>query len=172
MSFVAQITPSKKASVLYNKDMTLFSLMHWLRVLTAAGILLSLSLEDLRSERIPASRSLLLAGTAFLRLLTAPAPGTLLLSMLTGSALLFLLLLAFTWLMDRILGRETLGGGDVKLITALSLHLGFYRSALMLLLACLLALAGELLLRSNIRSRFPFVPYLSLSAFFFLLTDL
>ena len=130
--------------------------MQWIRILTAAAILLSLSLEDLRSERIPASRSLLLAGTAFLRLLTAPAPGTLLLSMLTGSALLFLLLLAFIWLMDHIL----------------SLHLGFYRSALMLLLACLLALAGELLLRSNIRSRFPFVPYLSLSAFFFLVTDL
>ena len=171
MSFVAQITPSKKASVLYNKDMTLFSLTHWFRILTAAGILLSLSLEDLRTERISPRRTLLLAGTALLRLLTAGASsGRQLLFMFTGSALLLFLLLAFTWLMDRFLGRETLGGGDIKLTAALALHLGFFRSVLMLLFACLLALAGALLFRRSIRSRFPFVPYLSLSAIFFLIT--
>lgn len=41
---------------------------------------------------------------------------------------------------DRLLKRKSLGGGDVKLIFAVSMYLGMERSLLMLFLACILGL--------------------------------
>ena len=51
-------------------------------------------------------------------------------------------LLALTLAYEGLLKREALGGGDVKLVAALALFLGLARSALCLIVACVVALIG------------------------------
>lgn len=80
------------------------------------------------------------------------------------SALVFgggMLLLA-RW-MDRLLDKESLGGGDIKLFALLGLYLGFARSLLALLLSSLLGLLLALVPRGGDK-RIPFAPAISLAA--------
>ena len=65
--------------------------------------------------------------------------------------------------MDRLLEKESLGGGDMKLFALLGLYLGFARSLLALLLSSLLGLLLALLRRGEDR-RIPFAPAISLAA--------
>lgn len=80
------------------------------------------------------------------------------------SALVFgggMLLLA-RW-MDRLLDKESLGGGDIKLFALLGLYLGFARALLALLLSCLLGLLLALVPRGG-EKRIPFAPAIGLAA--------
>ena len=148
--------------------MALFSLIRYLRLAAAAVLLGLLSLEDVRTRRLPERQILLLAGASLLRLLPfclscaeSGALRAVLADMLAGGAGILLLLLAFTWFADRIFRRETLGGGDIKLAAALGLHLGFYPALTALLGACAAALAAALIRWRRSGSRFPFAPYLA-----------
>ena len=67
-------------------------------------------------------------------------------------------LLALSLVMDKVLGRESLGGGDVKLFAVMGLYLGFVASLLALPLACLLGLACAALLRRGRGEAVPFGP--------------
>ncbi len=149
--------------------MALFSVIRYVRPAAAAVLLGLLSLEDIRTRRLPERQLLLLAGASLLRLLpfwfSCAGGGALravLADMLAGGAGMLFLLLAVTWLADRIFRRETLGGGDIKLAAALGLHLGFYPALTALLAACAAALAAALLRRRG-GSRFPFAPYLAIA---------
>lgn len=72
------------------------------------------------------------------------------------------MLLVARW-MDRLLDKESLGGGDIKLFALLGLYLGFARSLLALLLSSLLGLLLALVRRGG-EKRIPFAPAISLAA--------
>ena len=145
-------------------------LFRTIRIAAAAALLFCLSREDIRTRRLSDRKILLLAGISFLRILPylrGPAvkeAAAVLLHMLAGGAGTLLLLLAAARLADLIFRTETLGGGDIKLAAALGLHLGMDGAVLMLLSACMLALAAALILHRRRRASFPFAPYLSAAA--------
>ena len=153
--------------------MTLFDCFYTARIAAAAVLLVVISVKDVRTRRIPGRLILLLAAASLLRIapfITAkPADGSgalrvipaVLPDMLLGGAGTLLLLLALTHLADRLLGRETLGGGDIRLAAALGLHLGLYSALLMLLAASLLALPEAVVRRRKGEPDFPFAPYLA-----------
>lgn len=75
---------------------------------------------------------------------------------LGGSVLLLALV------MDRVLGRESLGGGDVKLLALLGLYLGWVGGLFLLMLACVLGLVFAAL--KGQREAFAFGPFIAVSA--------
>ncbi len=69
----------------------------------------------------------------------------------------FAVLLALALVMDRILKRESLGGGDLKLMALSALYLGPMRTILMLEVSCVLALLFAAV-TGAFKKRFPFGP--------------
>lgn len=67
-------------------------------------------------------------------------------------------LLALSLVMDRILKRDTLGGGDVKLFALTGLYLGLLGGLFALIFSCVLGLACARLLRRGAGEPFPFAP--------------
>lgn len=141
-----------------------------LRIGAAGVLLLPISVRDIRTGRLPERLIRLLAAASSLRVIpllpgmpggTAETLFAVLFDMLSGGAGTLLLLLAVTRLADRLTGRNTLGGGDVRLAAALGLHLGFFPMLIELLAASFLALPEALLRRRRGESGFPFAPYLS-----------
>ena len=65
-------------------------------------------------------------------------------------------LLGLSLLMDRILKRDSLGGGDIKLFAVLGLYLGAVGTLFMTLLACLLGLVFAALRRRRTAGSEPF----------------
>lgn len=115
-----------------------WELLQWLLL---AGLLLLLSLIDWTARLLP--DKLLLAAIAvrvvFLFVLAQPLPETLV-DMALGAFSVSLPLLVLSLAMDRILGKETLGGGDIKLLFVLGLYFQWLEMILLLLIGCVLAL--------------------------------
>ena len=67
-------------------------------------------------------------------------------------------------LMDRILKKDSLGGGDVKLLAVIGLYLGFLPTLFALILACFIGL-GQAVASGRVHGKaFPFGPALSAAA--------
>lgn len=108
------------------------------------------SLVDLYCRLIP--NGCILAGVAarLLSLALAGASGALsagdLARLLAGSALsasiAFMSLSFFALVIERILGGASVGGGDVKLVSVVALHLGLAKAAGAVLVACALGIAS------------------------------
>ena len=79
-------------------------------------------------------------------------------------------ILAVSLLLDLVLHKETLGGGDVKLFAMLGLYTGIWRGLLLLILACILGLLFPLFGGRNKKKEFPFGPAIALAAAITLLT--
>lgn len=79
---------------------------------------------------------------------------------LVAAAVVFI---GVAYVVGKILGREALGGGDVKLAMAAGLMLGWQRFLLMMLIASLSASAAMLILRKKNRAseEIPFGPFLT-----------
>lgn len=74
-------------------------------------------------------------------------------------------LLAISLVMDRILGRDSLGGGDIKLFFVTGLYLGMIGTLFTMMLACIMGLIIHTLSRSGQKYReFPFGPSIAVSA--------
>ena len=73
-------------------------------------------------------------------------------------------LLLISLAMDKILKKESLGGGDIKLFAVVGLYLGFAGTLFALLLGCVLGLVFAALLRRGMRCPFPFGPAIALAA--------
>lgn len=74
-------------------------------------------------------------------------------------------LLAVSLVMDKVLGRDSLGGGDIKLFAVVGLYLGMIGTLFALMLACVLGLAIHALIKRGEEKReFPFGPSIALSA--------
>ena len=74
-------------------------------------------------------------------------------------------LLGVSLVMDRLLGRDTMGGGDIKLFAVVGLYLGFIGTLFTLVIACIVGLAiGALIKRRRSGATFPFGPAIALAA--------
>lgn len=124
-------------------------------------ILLGISLVDLETYRIP--RKFLWAAVlwwlVFLPFLTKGVFSEAFRG-LAGALFLGGTLLSAVLLMDRILGKESMGGGDVKLYAVTGLYVGIGRGVFLLLLSCVLGLFYCILKR---KSRIPLAPSISLA---------
>ena len=112
----------------------------WLPLAALGAALLYASIFDLETLRIPDSVNVVLAA---LGLLLAAADHRALAASLTGGAV-FLVLTLIRRLYVRLKGRDGLGGGDIKMLSAMGVWLGPERFPLMLTLAAGLALIAAL----------------------------
>ena len=135
-----------------------------LRNLVFLGCLFLLTLTDLDAMIIPdgchiAAIVAWLAALPFVGM----SRGTILTHVLAGIALgggLLLISLA----MDRILGRESMGGGDIKLMAVVGLYLGPIGAMFALVLACVIGLLFHALRRGDGARAFPFGPSIAVAA--------
>ena len=134
-------------------------LVLWL--LTAAA-LLAAALVDASTHEIPHGPLLFAAAARvlFLFLLKQPLLPTLrdmALGALAVPGALLLLALA----MDKVLGRESLGGGDIKLLAVMGLGMGWAEMLLLLLCACVLGIAWALRPGGDRAAPLAFGPFLT-----------
>lgn len=139
-------------SFIWKYDMSFLTL----RYLVLACILLGLSLVDLDSYEIP--DGFIIAGILWW-IVTMPFMGTsmieglrtgLLGGMAIGGGILLLSLL-----MDRVLNKESMGGGDIKLFFMLGLYMGPALGLFNLIASCFIGILLALLMRQN---KIPFGP--------------
>ena len=78
-------------------------------------------------------------------------------------------LLGVSLVLDRVLKKDSLGGGDIKLFAAVGLYLGWTGTLFVLVLSCLLGLALAALLRRRAGEPFPFGPAIAAAAALMLL---
>lgn len=130
--------------------------------LVLAGLLLALSLTDAAKRLIP--DKLLIAAAAnravwffLLGQELWPTVKGMLFSLIIPAALLAVVLIA-----EKILGREAMGGGDIKLLLVLALYLSWAELVLALLAGCLLGILGAAAGRKN--GAIPFGPFLAAAA--------
>lgn len=140
-----------------------------LEYLILFSILLAVALIDAETMEIP--DGLILSGILLFALFLYPhgnsaarAKDALIGCIAIGGGILLLSLL-----LDFLLKKETLGGGDVKLLAMLALFTGTFRGLLLILSASLIGLFFFALRRNTRQKEFPFGPALSLSAVFVLL---
>lgn len=72
-------------------------------------------------------------------------------------------LLLISMVMDKVLQRESLGGGDVKLFAVVGLYLGLLPSLFTLILSCILGLAVNLPRQRGNSEPFPFGPWIAIA---------
>jgi len=135
------------------------------RNLVLASVLLAASLVDWEDGWVP-DRLVLAGAVGYLAALPlAPAPLAELSRGAVGAAALFVPLLLIVLAADKVLGRESMGGGDLKLFALLGLYLGWARGLFAVMLSCFIGLAfGAVLVRARTGKPFPFVPAMSLAA--------
>ena len=75
-------------------------------------------------------------------------------------------LLGMSLILDRIMGRDTLGGGDIKLTAVSGLYLGIIGTLFMLIIACIGGLLFNLIKSrsSDESAAFPFGPWIAAAA--------
>lgn len=138
------------------------------RLLLLSCVLLVAALTDLESMEIPdrLHAAAILIWLAFLPLAPVPLDEALfgaLGAFGVAGPLLLIVLLA-----DKALGRESMGGGDLKLLFVTGLYFGWAGTLLLLILACLLGLIFAALARAGGRE-FPFAPSICAAAWLVML---
>lgn len=79
-------------------------------------------------------------------------------------------LFGISLLMDRVMGRDTLGGGDIKLIAVTGLYLGIIGTLFTLIIACIGGLLFNTINKSSEKGKsFPFGPWIAAAAAIMLL---
>jgi len=152
---------------LWRFDLTVLCLRNWIFLCC----LFCLSLVDLECYTIP-DGCLLIAVGAWIAALPFLWPGWAEIGRSVLAALLFgggILLLSIV--MDKVLGKESLGGGDVKLFAVVGLYLGITGTLFTVLLSCVLGLLFALVLARQGKKgqAIPFGPSISLAAAIMLL---
>lgn len=138
-----------------------------LRYLVLACILLGLSLVDVDSYEIP--NGFILAGILWW-LITLPFMETTITEQMKiggiGGGSIGGGMLLFSLLMDKILQKESMGGGDIKLFFMLGLYFGAPLSLFNLIISCFVGLLLVVLMRKN---KIPFGPAIALASWVSLL---
>lgn len=144
-------------SVLCCWDVSFDTLRYW-----AVGcVLLTLSLVDWETMLIPDKFLVMLGGLALLRLPTEGFIG--LLEGLLGAGAVAVPLLLIVLLADRIMGKETMGGGDLKLVAVLGLHFDAPLTLFLLFISCIIGIIFAII-SGSMQKAFPFGPSLALAA--------
>ena len=79
-------------------------------------------------------------------------------------------ILIFSLVMDRILKKDTMGGGDIKLLAVLGMYLPLPQCMVLLIIACVIGiLIGAVLMKKKPDTPFPFGPAISLAGWITLL---
>lgn len=135
-----------------------------LRLLYLLSWLLYAALVDLEDGWIP-DRVPIFGAIGFFPLAYLSGGWNLIFQGLIGAAALFVPLLVIVLIMEKIIGTEAMGGGDLKLLALLGLYFGWQQGLFLLLLSCvvglgLMAATG----RMKRRVKTPFGPALALAA--------
>lgn len=130
--------------------------------LILAGLLLLLSLVDWTARLLPDKllAAAMINRLVFLFLLREPLEEALP-RMALGALSVSVPLLALSLVMDWLLDKETMGGGDIKLLFVLGLYLSWMEMLLLLVCACVLALLWALATRKTSGGEIPFGPFLA-----------
>ncbi len=133
-------------------------------LLVLVTCLLGLSLVDLDIQIIPDRFLLIPAVCRAALLLLYGGPMGLLKGIVPG-LVLGGGVLALSLVMDKLLKKDTMGGGDIKLLAVLGMFFSLSECLLLVLLACILGIAmASILLRIDSETAFPFGPALSAAA--------
>ena len=128
-----------------------------------AAIMLALSLTDAAKRIIPDRLLIALAVNRvvffFLRRQDISVVWDVLRAFIVPAVLLALVLLA-----EKLLDREVMGGGDIKLLFVLALYLSWAQLLLTLLAGCILGLVFAVLARKKQGTAMPFGPFLAVGA--------
>ena len=81
----------------------------------------------------------------------------------------FLIFLFTTFFFQKVTGKDSLGGGDIKLIAAIGAFLGVWGTLFTVLFSSLIALVILLIIKHDRKEPFPFGPFLIAGAFFYIL---
>lgn len=142
-----------------------------LTLLLLCAILLTASLVDLESGIIP--DRLILAGIGVFLIFSFFEDGPVLETLgrgLFGALAVTLPLLLLVLLADKVLKRDTMGGGDIKLIFMIGLFFDWQQNLLLLIAACILGLLLALILgKARPNTQFPFGPALAGAAWLVML---
>ena len=150
--------------LLFLRNKTLdFTLVQYL-ILTV--ILFGLSLVDLDSYIIP--DGFIIAGIInwLLGIVFVSDRKVYIINGLIGGFAIGGFILVMSLLMDRILKKESMGGGDIKLLFMVCLYTGPFKGLLLLFLSCLTGLLFVILLKER---KIAFGPSISMATFFVLM---
>lgn len=127
-------------------------------------LMLAAALVDMDTGLIP-NRFILMGIGVFLiyALLQRPVWPALSRGLLGGAAASVPLLL-FVLLADKLMGRETMGGGDIKLFFMAGLYFDWKCSILLLIFSCLCGIAFAVIVRQKRGEEFPFGPGIAMGA--------
>ena len=132
-----------------------------LRVALMGFFLFVASLVDWESMILPDGLLIAAAVPALLRLAESLSLWK---DMLLGALIVPGLLLLLVLLLEKLRGKEMMGGGDIKLLVVLGLHFGPRQLFLLLILACVLGIVFAVLAKRGRTAAFPFGPVLALAA--------
>lgn len=152
-------------ALLFRFDVSLQTLSCFILV----SCLFCLSLVDLEIQIIP-DRFLLIPAIAQLAFLLYDGGFTGLLHGLLPALALGGGVLVLSLIMDKVLKKDSMGGGDIKLLFVLGLYFDFPSCLLLLVFACAAGIVlGAIVMRVKKDTPFPFGPALSLAALLTLL---
>ncbi len=120
--------------------------------------LYGLSLSDLKSYEIP--DGFILFGCVWWLVFDFHVSG-----IVSGFVIAFSIL-CITWIMEKILKKEAMGGGDIKLFFMVGLYLDITLSLFNLILACVIGIVFVIGMKKN---KIPFGPSISLATYISLL---
>lgn len=131
-------------------------------------VLITASLTDLAAYVIPDACTLAAVLIRLAYLLVEGAGGgsglAPLASALASAFGVIAVLVLLTLAMDRLLGRDSMGGGDIKLLGVAALYVGWRQCLVLVLLACVMGLASALARPAGERAgAFPFGPSIALA---------
>lgn len=134
-------------------------LMEW----CICATLLALSITDINCYLIPDRFNLFLILLWGIRIIKMEANGRLnqllIMNSLSGAFIPSALVLMLSLIMSRLLRKESIGGGDIKLLFALGLHIGLLKSFLLLIIACVFGVISAVIAKQQ---KIPFGPCISL----------
>ena len=128
-------------------------------------LLAASSLSDLRTLEVPDSLHIasIVVFAAFI--MTHADPLHRLIDGLIGFAVYGAGMLVLSLVADKVYKKDTLGGADIKMLAVLGLFFGPVKMLLLLILSCLLGLAGAALAKAGLGKEFPFIPAITLGAY-------
>ena len=81
----------------------------------------------------------------------------------------FIIFLFTAFLFQKVTGKDSLGGGDIKLIAAIGAFLGVWGTLFTVLFSSLIALVILIIIKHDRKEHFPFGPFLIAGAFVYIL---